>query len=359
MPAKRVRDGRSPRSLGPAARQPVYRSKLDGLPGRAPRPDLLRGLRWSQSGCSAICSAERSTAGSCRYSAFSCSPGPRSATRSCGVSARTESRASNGSSSPWHSLSISARTPTADGAGRPSGTRSQRPRPRTPRSSHPRWWPSSWRTVRSTWARKVWIVPEVALQRVLVDDDAVRVDVAGDGAADVVAVGMVLVTAIGDHHRRVPSSSRNRPANRPAPASRARRTRSGAGREAGATRAPRCDRRAAGIRPRASLSRSAPRSPRRRPTRLATAPASSTNRSDRPANDGGLRRSTASPAIRAVAAAAFNGGRGSPSCKWRLEVGGCRARHRDGEGPVAPAHALRTRITKSAARGAGSMFPAV
>ena len=45
------------------------------------------------------------------------------------------------------------------------------------------------------------VVAEVALERVLVDDDAVRVDVAGDGAADVVAVGAVLVTAAGDGHR--------------------------------------------------------------------------------------------------------------------------------------------------------------
>src|SRR5437870_942921 len=46
------------------------------------------------------------------------------------------------------------------------------------------------------------IVAEIALQRVLVDDDAVWVNVAGDGAADVVAVGMVLVTAAGDDHGR-------------------------------------------------------------------------------------------------------------------------------------------------------------
>ena len=40
----------------------------------------------------------------------------------CGASARTESRASNGSSSSWRSWSISARTPTAGGAGLPSST---------------------------------------------------------------------------------------------------------------------------------------------------------------------------------------------------------------------------------------------
>src|SRR3954454_24065213 len=49
---------------------------------------------------------------------------------------------------------------------------------------------------------ELWIVAEVALQRVLVDDDAVRVGVAGDGAADVVAVGVLLMTATGDDHRR-------------------------------------------------------------------------------------------------------------------------------------------------------------
>ena len=47
------------------------------------------------------------------------------------------------------------------------------------------------------------VVTEVALQRVLVDDDAVRVGIAGNGATDVVAVGMFLVTAAGDDYRRV------------------------------------------------------------------------------------------------------------------------------------------------------------
>src|SRR4030095_12483654 len=52
---------------------------------------------------------------------------------------------------------------------------------------------------------QIGIVAEVALQRVLVDDDAIWVDVACDGATDVVAVGTVLVTAIGDDHRRAPA----------------------------------------------------------------------------------------------------------------------------------------------------------
>jgi hypothetical protein len=46
------------------------------------------------------------------------------------------------------------------------------------------------------------IVAEVALQRVPVNDDAIRVGVASDGAADVVAIGVVLATATGDDHRR-------------------------------------------------------------------------------------------------------------------------------------------------------------
>src|SRR5512133_757567 len=50
--------------------------------------------------------------------------------------------------------------------------------------------------------QKLGIVAEVALQGVLVDDDAVWVDVAGDGAADVVAVRVMLATAAGDDHRR-------------------------------------------------------------------------------------------------------------------------------------------------------------
>src|SRR6266480_7338405 len=45
------------------------------------------------------------------------------------------------------------------------------------------------------------IATEVALQGVLEDDDAVRIDVAGDGAADVLAIGVVLTTAARDDHR--------------------------------------------------------------------------------------------------------------------------------------------------------------
>lgn len=36
----------------------------------------------------------------------------------------------------------------------------------------------------------------------LVDDDAIWVDVTGDGAAEIVALDMVLVTATGDDYRR-------------------------------------------------------------------------------------------------------------------------------------------------------------
>src|SRR6266511_1137199 len=49
--------------------------------------------------------------------------------------------------------------------------------------------------------QQIGIAAEVALQRVLVDDDAIWIDVAGDGAADVLAVGAVLVTAARDDHR--------------------------------------------------------------------------------------------------------------------------------------------------------------
>src|SRR5204862_6391806 len=51
-------------------------------------------------------------------------------------------------------------------------------------------------------AEQLGIVAEVALQGVLVDDDAIRVDVAGDGAAHVLAVGVVLVTPARDDHWR-------------------------------------------------------------------------------------------------------------------------------------------------------------
>ena len=92
----------------------------------------------------------------------------------------------------------------ADSASRHlSGAAPQRPRSRTPRSSQPRWWASSWRTVRSTCARsssRSW--PKSRFEGVPVDDDVVGVDVAGDGSADVVAVGVELVAAIGDRHRR-------------------------------------------------------------------------------------------------------------------------------------------------------------
>src|SRR5689334_14932921 len=48
------------------------------------------------------------------------------------------------------------------------------------------------------------VVAEVALQGVLEDDDAVGVDVAGHGAADVLAVGAVLpAPARHDHGRRL------------------------------------------------------------------------------------------------------------------------------------------------------------
>src|SRR4051812_35584438 len=51
-------------------------------------------------------------------------------------------------------------------------------------------------------SQQLGVVAEVALQRVLVDDDAIRIDVAGDRAAHVVAVRMMLVTASGDDDRR-------------------------------------------------------------------------------------------------------------------------------------------------------------
>ena len=51
-------------------------------------------------------------------------------------------------------------------------------------------------------AQHLRLVPEVALERVLIDDDAIRVDVARHGAADVVTVRALFVTAAGDDHRR-------------------------------------------------------------------------------------------------------------------------------------------------------------
>jgi len=50
-------------------------------------------------------------------------------------------------------------------------------------------------------SQQLGIVAEVPFQRVLVDDDVVRIDVSGDRSADVLAVGAVLVTAAGDGHR--------------------------------------------------------------------------------------------------------------------------------------------------------------
>src|SRR5680860_626698 len=45
------------------------------------------------------------------------------------------------------------------------------------------------------------VVAEIAFQRVAVDHDVVAVVVAGDGVADVVAVGVVLATEMGDEDR--------------------------------------------------------------------------------------------------------------------------------------------------------------
>src|SRR5262245_677448 len=53
-------------------------------------------------------------------------------------------------------------------------------------------------------AQQLGVVPEVALEGVLVDHDLVGVVGAGDRAAHVVAVGAVLVAVVRDHDRDVP-----------------------------------------------------------------------------------------------------------------------------------------------------------
>ena len=236
-----------------------------GAAARAKRLRFNRDARDRDVGSTPVRTASRTRIPSARTCLSRSSPASPTVTCVCAGAV------AHGSSSPATRQKRASHRAGPESLTRPKvavsspGPAAQRPRPRTPRSSQPRWWASSWRTVRSTCARsRARIVAEVALQRVLVDDDPVGVDVAGDGAADVVAVGVVLVTAAGDDDRRaLEQLAELARAGRRAPASRARRTRSAAGRGAAARRGRRCGRPAAGTRARASPCRSAPRSPRR------------------------------------------------------------------------------------------------
>ena len=78
------------------------------------------------------------------------------------------------------------------------------PSPRTPFSSHPRWWASSWRTVRVTCALSSsgsW--PKSRTQRVAEDHDPVVEVVVRDGVALVEAVRALAPAAVGDDDRDV------------------------------------------------------------------------------------------------------------------------------------------------------------
>ena len=160
---------------------------------------------------------------------------------------------------------------------------------------------------------------EIALQRVLVDDDAIRVGVAGDRAAD--DSGRTR-HARGRGSRRPPACARaargTPPAGRPAPASPARRTRSAAGRAEAAKQEPRCGPPAGGTRARASRGRSAPRSTQAVTSTIATAPASRDTRPPSPANEGGLTSSSTTPRMKAVSAAARSGGPKVSLMRFRL-----------------------------------------